>query len=120
LTTSSKLKFYRITFKELLFVKESFGVTDIECVDFEISPNNKFIVCCGKEGIIKVFDYFMRGEVIASCQAFLGHFKYPIRAIFQDDMKFIYSIGEGNGIFRWNFHGDKEMPEDLFKHYEEI
>jgi len=31
LTTSSKLKFYRITFNELLFIKEAFGITDLEC-----------------------------------------------------------------------------------------
>lgn len=66
LTTSSKLKFYRISFNELQFIKESYGVTDMECLDFEISSNNKFIFLAGKEGLIKVYDYFMRGEVIAS------------------------------------------------------
>ena len=62
----------------------------------------------------------MRGEVIASTQAFLGHFKYPIRAIVQDDLRFVYSIGEGNGIYKWNFYGDKEMPLELNKYYEEL
>ena len=62
-------------------MKESYGVTDMECLDFEISANNKYIFVAGREGLIKVYDYFMRGEVIASCQAFLGHFKYPIKII---------------------------------------
>lgn len=66
LTTSSKLKFYRITYSELLFNKEIYGVTDLECTDFEISPNNKFIACSGKEGVVKVYDYFMRGSAIPS------------------------------------------------------
>jgi len=70
LTTSSKLKFYRLGLTandtELLHVKDAYGVTDMECVDFQISANNRFIICAGKEGTIKVFDYFMRGDIIAS------------------------------------------------------
>jgi WD40 repeat protein len=66
LTTSSKMKFYRINLSELLFNKEIYGLTDLECLDFEISPNNKFIACCGKEGVIKIYDYYMRGSAIPS------------------------------------------------------
>ena len=66
LTTSSKLKFYRIGFPELTHIKDAYGVTDLECLDFTISDNNKFIICAGKEGVIKVYDYFMRGEMVAS------------------------------------------------------
>jgi len=53
----------------------------MECLDFDISANNKYIFVAGREGVIKVYDYFMRGEVIASTQAFLGHFKYPMKVI---------------------------------------
>lgn len=35
-------------------------------------------------------------------------------------MRFVYSIGEGNGVYRWAFYGDREMPIDLYKYYEEI
>ena len=37
LTTSSKLKFYRVSFNELKLVKEIYGVTDNQCLDFEIT-----------------------------------------------------------------------------------
>lgn len=60
-------------------MKDAYGVTDMECMDFQISANNKYIVCAGKEGVLKVYDYFMRGDVVASSQAFLGHNKYPYR-----------------------------------------
>lgn len=120
LTTSSKLKFYRISFSELKFNKELYGVTDLECLDFEISPNCKFIAVCGKEGVVKVYDYFMRGAATPSSQAFIGHFKHPKRVFWHDDMRFLYSLGDGNGIFRWSFFGDKEVPSDLSRHYEEI
>lgn len=66
LTSSSKVKFYRIGFNELQFLKDAYGVTDLECKDFEISPNNKYLLFAGKEGVIKIFDYFMRGDVVAS------------------------------------------------------
>jgi hypothetical protein len=35
-------------------------------------------------------------------------------------MRFMFSIGEGNGIFRWSFFGDKEMPSDMSRCYEEL
>lgn len=47
-------------------MKEAYGITDMECLDFEISANNKFIFVAGREGVIKVYDYFMRGDVIAN------------------------------------------------------
>ena len=97
LTTSSKLKFYRLPqdphTKELVHIKDSYDITEMECLDFEISSNNKFIVCSGKEGIVKVFDYLMRGEQMPVYQAFQGHFKHPHRAIFTKDLRNIFSIG---------------------------
>jgi len=32
----------------------------------------------------------------------------------------MYTIGDGNGIFKWNFFGDKEVPSDISKCYEEL
>jgi len=28
-------------------------------------------------------------------------------------MRYLYTVGPGNGIYRWSFHGDKEMPLDM-------
>lgn len=63
LTTSGRLKYLRINplLAEVETVREQFGVTDLEPTDFTVSPNNKFIICSGKDGQIKVYDYFMRG-----------------------------------------------------------
>jgi hypothetical protein len=85
----------------------------MECVDFKISDNNRFIICAGKEGVIKVYDYFMRGEVIASSQAFMGHFTHPTRVAITKDLRYVYSIGELNGIYKWSFYGDASLVEDL-------
>lgn len=123
LTSSSKLKFYRISSSfasELQFSKDIYGVTDLECTDFAISPNCKYIAVSGREGVVKIFDYFMRGAAVPSCQAFLGHFKHPRKLYWSTDMRFIFSVGDGNGIFRWSFFGDREAPADMSKHYEEI
>lgn len=69
---------------------------------------------------MKIFDYFMRGAAVPSCQAFLGHFKHPRKLFWSSDMRFLFTVGDGNGIFRWSFFGDKEAPADMTKHYEEI
>lgn len=92
----------------------------MECIDFQITSNNRYIICSGKEGVIKVYDYFMRGEVIASSQAFLGHFKFPRRVIIQKDMRNVFSIGELNGIYKWTFYGDTSNPDDITQYFEEL
>ena len=51
---------------ELETVREQFGLTDQECVDFTISSNGKFILAAGKEGLIRIYDYFLRGQVTAA------------------------------------------------------
>ena len=33
-------------------------------------------------------------------------------------MRYIYSVGPRNGIYKWAFYGDKEMPEDITAQYE--
>jgi hypothetical protein len=35
-------------------------------------------------------------------------------------MRYMYTIGDGNGIFKWSFFGDKEVPSDISKCYEEL
>lgn len=35
-------------------------------------------------------------------------------------MRFMYSIGPGNGIYKWAFYGDKEMPVDMYSHFEKL
>ena len=55
----------------------------------------------------------MRGKILAAHQAFSGHFKYASKICLSDDLRHLYTVGQGNGIFRWNFYGDREMPADL-------
>lgn len=31
----------------------------------------------------------------------------------QEDMRYLYTVGHGNGIYRWAFYGDKDIPSDL-------
>ena len=33
-------------------------------------------------------------------------------------MRSLYSLGPNNGIYKWAFWGDKEMPEDITLQYE--
>lgn len=124
LTTSSKLKFYRLGSSardtELMHIKDTYGITDLECLDFHISSNNKFIVCTSRQGTIVVFDYFMRGELVPSSQAFLGHFTHASRLIVSKDMRFVFSVGELNGIYKWLFYGDSKHPDDITQFCEEL
>jgi hypothetical protein len=101
-------------------VREQYGITDKESTDLQLTKNGKFIVVAGKENLIRIYDYFMRGKVIASQQAFSGHLQYASKLVIQEDMRFMYSIGPGNGIYKWVFFGDKEMPLDMLAQFEKL
>lgn len=101
-------------------VREHFGLTEMQCLDFKISPNNQFIFAVGKEGSVRVYDYFMRGSVVAACQAFKGHLKHASKLVFDRDLEFIFTVGPQNGIFKWRFHGDGSMPQDITQVFEAV
>ena len=83
-----------------------------------MTPNGKFILVAGKENMIRVYDYFLRGKMIAASQAFSGHLQYASKIVMQHDMRYLYSIGPGNGIYKWAFYGDREVPVDLPAQFE--
>lgn len=68
----------------------------------------------------------MRGNRITpASQAFIGHFNFPYKLIWGGSNKGdkIFSIGELNGIFEWQFHGESGAHIDnreIEKYYENI
>jgi hypothetical protein len=62
--------------------------------------------------MIRVYDYFMRGNILPQQQVFTGHSVYAERFVLQNDMRFLYSVGPNNGIFKWAFFGDKNLPDE--------
>ena len=55
----------------------------------------------------------MRGKIIAAHQAFTGHYNYAAKICLTEDLRHLYTVGQANGIFRWSFYGDREMPTDI-------
>lgn len=74
----------------------------------------------GKEGVVKVFDYFMRGEVMPSQQAFMGHYQFPTKVVISKDLRSVFSIGPWNGIYKWQFYGDNTYPKNIEEVFEEL
>jgi hypothetical protein len=74
-------------------VREESKLSEKDCIDFLVTPNNKYVIVSGKDGLIRVFDYFMRGcnvlpnsqyvqgSIIAQNQSFGGHALYGGRLI---------------------------------------
>ena len=50
----------------------------------------------------------------------MGHFTYASKVIITPDLRYVFSVGEYNGIYKWAFYGDKTVPNDLSAHCEEI
>lgn len=61
MTVTSKLKFFRIGNSEVTEFREIPNINNFECLDFKISPNNKYLITAGKDGLLKVYDYYFRG-----------------------------------------------------------
>ena len=76
LTATSKLKFFRLGLGEITEFKDIPNIHDYECLDFCVSHNNKYIFTCGKDGQIRVWDYFMRGTESPVYQGFVGHYSH--------------------------------------------
>lgn len=95
MTTQGTLKYLRINplLGEVETVREQFGVTGQTPTDVVISPNNKFIIACGEDGLIKVYDYFMRGLTEAACQAYIGHLHFASKMCLSADMRYLYTVG---------------------------
>ena len=47
-------------------MREQFGITDKEATDMHVTPNGKFIAVAGKENMLRIYDYFLRGKIIAA------------------------------------------------------
>ena len=124
LTTTSKLKVLRVDpmrdQSDVPAVREQYGITDKEATDMHVTSNGKFIAVSGRENMLRIYDYFLRGKIIAAQQAFSGHLHYPSKFVIQDDMRCMFSVGPGNGIYKWAFYGDRDMPDDMLEHYEKL
>ena len=70
LTTTSKLKVLRIDYdrdqNDVPLVREQYGITDKESTDVQVTSNGKFLIVSGKENMIRIYDYFLRGKLIAA------------------------------------------------------
>jgi len=50
----------------------------------------------------------------------MGHFRHASKVIISKDLRFVFSVGELNGIYKWAFYGDKTSPEDVSEFFEEL
>ena len=125
LTNTSKLKYFRFensqntgteNIGKISQIQDIPSICDYNCLDFIISDNYKYIFSAGTDGLIKIFDYYMRGEIIPYYQAFMGHMLFPDKIILSKNNKYLFSFGKSNGIFVWDFYGDvrENYDTDLF------
>lgn len=120
LTATSKIKYFRIDTRtqRCQQIMEIPGIHDLECTDFCISGNCAFIITSGKDGILKVFDYAMRGEMFPAFQAYLGHQGYPCKILLSPhENSLLASISkENNFIYIWDSYTNSQtvqIPGDI-------
>lgn len=128
LTATAKLKYFRIDSERQRCYQtmEVPGLHDLECTNFCVSDNCRFVLTCSKDYSVKVFDYMMRGEVAPAFQGFLGHQSYPIKLMLSPKGNaFLVSIsGETNFVHVWDCfasaaeHSNETLPAG--KEYERI
>ncbi len=124
LTATSKLKYFRINDKQQKCqqVMEVPGLHDLECTDFCISDNNALVISCGKDGIIKAFDYAMRGDLFPAFQAFLGHQTVPNKVLLtrvgSEPSLMVSMSRESNFVYVWESYVNApsiDIPRDIME-----
>jgi len=115
MTATSKLKYFRIDSikQRCMQVMEVPGLNDMECTTFTISENNAFIISSGKDCIIKVFDYAMRGNLFPAFQAFLGHQAPPSKVLLtpNGNQLLVSCSKSDNYIYVWDSQVNSPMVE---------
>jgi WD40 repeat protein len=80
----------------------------------QISPNGAYILTGGTDRLIKVWEHCLHGAVkeIPAFQSFVGHSHAvgEMHFVCRNGETRIISVGQGNGIYVWRFHGEAVHP----------
>lgn len=107
LTSKSQLKKCRLQENSITMEREYWTLHNGLITDFQISKNAAYIFTVGEDNLLKVWDYFMRGKLMPTFQAFTTGGKIRDVVLSNDNFNFIFSYGvENNGIFCWQFYSD--------------
>ena len=107
LTSKSQLKKCRLQENNVSMEREYWTLHNGMITDFQISKNAAFIFTVGEDNLLKVWDYFMRGNLMPSFQAFTVGGRLREIVLSNDDYNLVFSYGlDNNGIFCWQFYSD--------------
>ena len=75
----------------------------------DVTSNSGYMLTGGEDNMVKIWDYEAQKTIPFYFQSFIGH-TYPITSICFNpkNNNQIFSTGERDGIFIWEFNGDVE------------
>ena len=110
---TSKVRFYSLSGYEATQSRELSDLHASDILSFGISPNSKYLVTGGVDRILKVWDY---SSTQKRGQAFIGHSGEVCITAFSSKGEYLISCGDAlDGIFIWQFNGDKTPLEPVQK-----
>lgn len=108
-TKDQRIRFYSLSCFDGAFMKELSTVHRGAIRTTDLSNNGGFMLTGGDDNLIKLWDYDAQTATPTHFQAFIGHTFPVVNTLFNPwDNNIIYSAGERDGIFIWQFHGDMQ------------
>lgn len=106
-TKDQRIRFYSLTRFEGNYMKELQTVHRGAVTATDLSSNGGFMLSGGEDNLIKIWDYDAQTTTPSHFQAFIGHTFPVVNALFNPwDNNMVFSAGQNDGIFIWQFHGD--------------
>jgi len=106
-TKDCKIRFYSLMKYEGIFLREVANCHRGAINGLAVSGNSGYMLSGGEDNMVKIWDYEAQKSVPYYFQSFIGH-TYPINALMFNPRNNaqIFSVGEKDGIFIWDFNGD--------------
>ena len=109
MTNDHRVRFYSLSRYEGVYTKELCTVHRGAVRSTDLSNNGGFMLTGGNDNLLKIWDFEAQTTTPTHFQAFIGH-TYPVFSTMFNplDNNMIFSAGENDGIFIWQFHGDTQ------------
>jgi WD40 repeat protein len=81
-----------------------------------VSPDGAYVVSCGQDRLVKVWDYRLRGPQPLNFQSFLGHSAALTDVCWATDGRHVVSASSDGALIMWRFDGVRRKIERERRH----
>ena len=105
--SDARVRFFSLARFEGIFIRELQNVHKTSVNSTSLTMNGGYMITGGEDTLVKVWDYEAQKNVPFYYESYIGHISPVGQVLFNPlDNNMVFSIGDADGIFVWNFNGD--------------